>query len=62
MLTFGVDLASAAQKTAWCLLEWRGGGAVVRDLQLGADDAQLLEAAEAFDSLDRATVLQLVRE
>ena len=49
MLTFGVDLASAAEKTAWCLLEWRGGGAVVRDLQLGADDAQLLEAAEAAD-------------
>ena len=46
MRTLGVDLASAAEKTAWCLLEWRDDGAVVGGLELGADNAQLLEASE----------------
>ena len=49
MRTLGVDLASAAEKTAWCLLEWREGGAEVVDLQLGADDAALVEAARSAD-------------
>ncbi len=49
MLTLGVDLASAAEKTAWCLLEWRDGGATVRGLEVGADDAQLLAAAQQAD-------------
>ncbi|MGC6487484.1 MAG: DUF429 domain-containing protein [Planctomycetota bacterium] len=49
MRTLGVDLASAAEKTAWCLLEWRRDGAAVRDLQLGADDARLLSAAQEAD-------------
>jgi len=49
MLTLGVDLASAAAKTAWCLLEWRAGAASVVDVQVGADDSQLLEAAARAD-------------
>ena len=49
MRTLGVDLASAAEKTAWCLLEWRDGAASVLDLQLGADDEQLVRAAAAAD-------------
>ena len=51
MRTLGVDLASAAEKTAWCLLEWRDDGAVVGGLELGADNAQLLEACEQADHL-----------
>ena len=31
MRTLGIDLASAAEKTAWCLLEWSGGAASVVD-------------------------------
>ena len=49
MRTLGVDLASAAEKTAWCLLEWKGSAASVVDLQLGADDEQLVEAAATAD-------------
>lgn len=49
MRTLGVDLASAAENTAWCLLEWREGEAEVVDLQLGADDAALVEAARRAD-------------
>jgi len=49
MKTMGVDLASAAEKTAWCVLEWRRGAAKVVDLQLGADDLQLVSAAADAD-------------
>ncbi len=49
MKTLGIDLASAADKTAWCLLEWRGGEAAAVALGLGADDEQLVEAAQRAD-------------
>lgn len=42
MLTLGVDLASAAEKTASALVEWRPGRATIVDLTLGVDDARLL--------------------
>jgi predicted nuclease with RNAse H fold len=43
MRTLGIDLASDPKKTAYCMLEWGGGTAEVRELAVGADDDRLLE-------------------
>jgi hypothetical protein len=49
MRTLGIDLASDAANTAYCMLEWAGGTAEVRQLCVGkegdrpADDDRLLE-------------------
>jgi len=49
MRTLGIDLASDPKKTAYCMLEWGGGTAEVRELCVGkdggrlADDDRLLE-------------------
>lgn len=42
MITLGVDLASAAEKTAAAAIEWTSGRAILRRLLLGCDDALLL--------------------
>ncbi|MCY1144593.1 DUF429 domain-containing protein [Actinoplanes sp. Pm04-4] len=47
MLTLGVDLASADERTATALVEWTGEAAVVRDLRLGVGDDELIEAIGA---------------
>src|SRR4051812_31926410 len=51
MRTFGIDLASQPTNTAVCLVDWRDGEAVVRELARGVDrfgehltDKRLLEA------------------
>ncbi len=49
MLTLGVDLASADVRTASALVEWGGGGAVVRHLQLGVSDGELVEQIRGAD-------------
>ncbi|MBB4694923.1 DUF429 domain-containing protein [Paractinoplanes abujensis] len=49
MLTLGVDLASADERTAVALLDWSGGGAAVRDLRLGVSDDDLLKAVHGVD-------------
>ena len=42
MRTLGLDLASDAANTAYCVLEWAAGTAEVRELGVGADDDNLL--------------------
>ncbi|MCK5941763.1 MAG: DUF429 domain-containing protein [Planctomycetes bacterium] len=49
MRTLGIDLASAAAKTAFCTLAWQDGAARIEHLELGADDDRLTEAAGAAD-------------
>ncbi|MBL7260458.1 DUF429 domain-containing protein [Paractinoplanes lichenicola] len=49
MLTLGVDLASADERTAMARVEWSGGVSTVRDLRLGVSDGELLEAIRAVD-------------
>ncbi|MFN3242227.1 MAG: DUF429 domain-containing protein [Planctomycetota bacterium] len=49
MKTLGIDLASAAEKTAWCSVQWSAGAAAVSALQVGADDEALVAAAAAVD-------------
>jgi predicted nuclease with RNAse H fold len=49
VLTLGVDLASADDRTAMALVEWAGGAAVVRELRLGVSDPELIEAIRAAD-------------
>jgi len=49
VLTLGVDLASADERTALALVEWTGTAAVVRDLRLGVSDPELIEAIRTAD-------------
>ncbi|MBM2618759.1 DUF429 domain-containing protein [Actinoplanes sp. LDG1-06] len=49
MLTLGVDLASADERTAMARLEWAGGAAVVREMRLGVSDEELLDAVREVD-------------
>lgn len=49
MRMLGIDLASQARTTAACAVEWRAGGAEVVELEVGADDARLLEQAGEAD-------------
>ncbi|MET0715045.1 MAG: DUF429 domain-containing protein [Mycetocola sp.] len=51
MLTAGVDLAAESKGTALAVLEWRESLATVRDLQLGVDDARIVETAVRVDKL-----------
>lgn len=46
MRTVGVDLAAEAARTAVAIVDWRPGGAVVRNLRLGADDDAVCAAVE----------------
>ncbi len=49
MKTLGIDLASDPKKTGYCMLEWAGGTAEVRELGVGADDHRLFELHERSD-------------
>ncbi|WP_432984287.1 DUF429 domain-containing protein [Dactylosporangium sp. CA-233914] len=49
MLTAGVDLAAADERTALALIEWSGGRALVRDLLLGVDDQLIVDTVLASD-------------
>jgi predicted nuclease with RNAse H fold len=49
MKTLGIDLASDPKKTGYCMLEWAGGTAEVRELGVGADDHCLFELHERSD-------------
>ena len=43
MKTLGIDLASDAANTAYCMLEWGGRTVEVQELGVGADDDHVLE-------------------
>lgn len=49
MLTLGVDLAAADERTALAVVEWRDGEAEVRRLQLGVSDDEIVAAVLAAD-------------
>ncbi len=49
MRTLGIDLASLAQTTASCLVEWGDQEAQVVGIEVGVDDARLLVAAAGVD-------------
>ena len=49
MLTLGVDLAAADERTAAAVLEWSDDRAVVRALDRGVSDGALVEAIRAAD-------------
>jgi len=49
MLTVGVDLAAEPKGTAIACLEWSEGRASLRDLALGADDQQIVDAIRRAD-------------
>jgi predicted nuclease with RNAse H fold len=49
VLTLGVDLAAADERTAIALLDWSDRGAEVRALQRGVSDGELVEAIRAAD-------------
>jgi hypothetical protein len=44
VLTLGVDLAAADERTALAFVEWVGGGAAVRGVRLGVGDDEILAA------------------
>lgn len=43
MLTLGVDMASQAENTAACVIEWRDGRATVADLHLTVNDELIVQ-------------------
>lgn len=49
MLTVGVDLAAEPVNTAVAWLEWESGACAVRRLEIGADDALIIDAILAAD-------------
>lgn len=49
MLTAGVDLAAADERTALATIVWTAGRAVVRDLTVGVTDARVVAAAREAD-------------
>ncbi len=51
MLTAGVDLAAEPKGTALAIVEWKETRATLVDLQLGANDEQIVEAAGFVDKL-----------
>jgi hypothetical protein len=44
ILTLGVDLAAADERTALAVVEWRDGGAEIQEAQLGVDDDAMVRA------------------
>jgi predicted nuclease with RNAse H fold len=48
--TLGVDLASKAESTAICLIEWGRAAATVEDVMLGVDDDEILRAHGSADA------------
>jgi predicted nuclease with RNAse H fold len=51
MLTAGVDLAAQSRGTALAVIDWRAGGAVLRQLHLGVGDEQIVLASRGVDKL-----------
>ena len=49
--TLGVDLASAAERTATCVIEWADGRASIRQLAVGADDDAIISLAGGADAV-----------
>ncbi|MER7007952.1 DUF429 domain-containing protein [Dactylosporangium sp. NPDC000555] len=49
MLTAGVDLAAADERTAVASIAWPGGRAVLRELRLGVSDAGIVDAVLRSD-------------
>jgi predicted nuclease with RNAse H fold len=49
MITLGVDLASARQRTATCAIEWRDNRAVVQRLIVNVDDDKIEEESKLAD-------------
>jgi predicted nuclease with RNAse H fold len=49
MQTLGIDLASDAANSAYCVVQWGAGGAGLRALGVGANDDQVLELHEHAD-------------
>ncbi len=49
--TLGVDLASAAEHTATCVIEWANGRASIRQLVVGADDHAIALLARSADAI-----------
>jgi hypothetical protein len=49
VVTLGVDLASAAKRTAVCWIRWEQGRAEVVRLDIGADDEALIQAIAQVD-------------
>ena len=49
MRTLGIDLAAQAEKTAYCVLEWADGSAIISDLVLGATDEAIVRLARSCD-------------
>lgn len=50
MKTLGIDLASDPKKTGVCVIVWGESGAVVDELRVGANDAELLAAHGRVDA------------
>ena len=51
VLTVGVDLAAADQRTAIAAIEWSPSGAEVRDLAVGVGDDRIVEAFATADKV-----------
>ncbi|SNT45716.1 Protein of unknown function [Asanoa hainanensis] len=49
MITVGVDLAAADERSGLAVVEWSPGRAVVSDASLGASDAEIISAVRASD-------------
>ena len=49
MKTLGVDLASQAERTAICVVEWGQCGAALVEVRVGVDDDQLVNAHDQVD-------------
>lgn len=49
MITVGVDLAAEPKTTAIALIDWASKSAVVRELTVGADDRQVVQAVTAAE-------------
>lgn len=47
----GVDLASAPRKTGVCVLAWDGGLPRIERLEVGADDAEILDLQRSCDAV-----------
>lgn len=51
MLTLGIDLASQPRTTAACTIAWQGATASVQALELGLDDAALVERSNGVTAI-----------
>lgn len=51
VLTLGVDLAAADVRTAMAMVEWAPGRAIVREVQVGVSDQQIVKAIAEVDKV-----------